>query len=490
MLETLDLEASLSKSEYKDAMDALDLRLGALQRQLRSENIPMMVILEGWDAAGKGTVLNRLLRPLDPRGFAVHTINAPTSEERLYPPLRRFWRMLPADGTIAILDSSWYTQELDRRVLEKAPEHAWRQSFERIRTFERQLTDHGMVILKFWLHISKKEQAKRFKKLQKDKATAWRVDKTDEKRHKKYDEYVAALEEMLPATSAPSAPWRLIAAHDKRRARVQICEAAAAAAENALNRPEPPAAAEPVRAPRRTSPLDRVDLSLKVDRSTYDDELPDLQKELRRLEHRMYIHRIPAILVYEGWDAGGKGGNIRRLTKKLDPRGYDVHAVGPPSGAEKRHHYLWRFWKALPKAGHMAIFDRSWYGRVLVERVEGFASPEEWQRAYQEINAFEHELINYGAVLVKFWLHISPEEQLERFEDRQNTPHKRWKITDEDWRNREKWDAYYLAASDMIERTSTAEAPWTIVEGDDKPHARLKAIRVVIDALKTRLDKA
>ena len=199
------------------------------------------------------------------------------------------------------------------------------------------------------------------------------------------------------------------------------------------------------------------------------------------MQHLCYIQRRPVIFAYEGWDAAGKGGNIRRLVRKLDPRGYEVIPVAAPEGPEKTHHHLWRFWRALPKAGHFAIFDRTWYGRVLVERIEGFATPGEWGRAYREINEFEQELTDYGAILFKFWMHISNEEQLQRFEARQNTPEKQWKITDEDWRNREKWDAYWEAVSDMIERTSTVQAPWTIVEGNNKLHARAKTLAVTCE---------
>jgi polyphosphate kinase 2 (PPK2 family) len=254
---------------------------------------------------------------------------------------------------------------------------------------------------------------------------------------------------------------------------------AAAGAEPAPAPPQPP---------RRTSPLERVDLSKRLDKDDYSKELDDLQAEVRRLQHICYTKRTPVVMVFEGWDAGGKGGAIRRMVRELDPRGYEVVPVGPPEGDEKRRHYLWRFWRSLPKGGHFAVFDRSWYGRVLVERVEGFATPQEWNRAYREINEFEAEVADFGAVVAKFWLHISKEEQLQRFEARQEDPHKQWKITEEDWRNREKWDQYWHAVSDMIERTSTPLAPWTIVEGDDKRYARVKVLRTITSRLKQVLE--
>jgi polyphosphate kinase 2 (PPK2 family) len=242
--------------------------------------------------------------------------------------------------------------------------------------------------------------------------------------------------------------------------------------------------AEPEPSPtRQETILDRVDLSLKVPRDEYKKRLDELQDRLRQLEHQLYRARIPSVIVYEGWDAAGKGGNIRRLTRGLDPRGYEVVPIASPTDEELAHHYLWRFWRALPKAGHITIFDRSWYGRVLVERVEGLCTEEDWKRAYQEINEFELQLVEYGTVVVKFWLHIDQEEQLERLQARKETPHKRWKLTEDDWRNREKWSRYEVAVEEMLRRTSTTYAPWTILEANDKLHARIKALTTVADAL-------
>jgi polyphosphate kinase 2 (PPK2 family) len=235
------------------------------------------------------------------------------------------------------------------------------------------------------------------------------------------------------------------------------------------------------------NPLDDVDLSPKLAREEYNDLLDDRQRRIRDLEHRSYVERLPVVVLYEGWDAAGKGGNIRRLTQHMDPRGYDVIPIGAPNDIERRHHYLWRFWKELPKAGHIGIFDRSWYGRVLVERVEGYCSPVEWRRAYGEINEFEEAITDFGGVLVKFWLHIDKDAQLRRFRAREATPHKRWKITREDWRNREKWDQYYEAVGDMIRFTGTPCAPWTILAANDKLHARIAALDTVIAAVEARL---
>ncbi len=482
MLETVILNATLSKKEYEEAMGALDMRLAALQRDLQQAGIPALIVFEGWDAAGKGSTMGRLVQALDPRGFKVFHIESASALERLYPPMHRFWKLLPAHGAIAIYNHSWYRQVVNEPLDEETSRDQLSAAYDRIRVFERQLTDDGAVIVKFFLHISKKEQAKRFKKLSGDPAFSWKVGPAEKKRHEQYDSCAALIEDMLRETSTANAPWTLVAATDNQFRSVQVAETVVSALEQALSRPQQ-IAPPPATPPRRIGVLDNVDLSLTVDKKTYKDELPRLQNELRRLQHLCYIQRKPVVAVFEGWDAGGKGGAIRRLIGMLDPRGYEVIPIGAPEGEEKRKHHLWRFWRALRKAGHITIFDRSWYGRVMVERVEGFAQPDEWARAYREINEFETELVNAGAVLCKFWMHISKEEQLQRFEARQNTPEKQWKITEEDWRNREKWDAYWEAVSDMIEKTSTIQAPWTIVEGNDKKFARLRVLRTVIERL-------
>ena len=220
----------------------------------------------------------------------------------------------------------------------------------------------------------------------------------------------------------------------------------------------------------------------------YDTLLNQYQKRLRELHNELYRKKIPVIIAYEGWDAAGKGGNIKRITEALDPRGYEVHPIASPEPHEKARHYLWRFWNRLPKTGHVAIFDRTWYGRVMVERLEGFCSENDWQRAYVEINEFEKELADWNAVIVKFWVQIDKDTQLARFKERENTPEKRWKITDEDWRNREKWDLYEEAVNEMLQKTNTAYAPWHILESNDKKYARIKALKTVIEAIEKKME--
>lgn len=488
MLEQIDLSKESAKVEYKQEMADLKVKLGTLQREIRAKNIPVIIVFEGWDAAGKGTLINRLLLSLDPRGFKVNPINPPTTDEEFRPFLWRFWTKTPANGQIAIFDRSWYGRVQVERVDKLVPKKTWQRAYAEITSFERQLADSGAVIVKLFLHISPKEQKKRFKKLAANKATAWKVTKDDWRHHRQHKKYLAAIEEMLAKTSTEFAPWTIVEAHDRRFATLKVFKTVCAALETKLNS----ASAEntaviksvPVNVDNvASSMLETVDLSKTLEREAYKEELKVCQKRLHDLEHEIYARRIPVVVAYEGWDAAGKGGNIKRLVQGMDPRGYEVIPIAAPNDIEKAHHYLWRFWQVLPKAGHIAILDRTWYGRVMVERIEGYCTATEWQRAYREINEFEEQLTNFGAVLFKFWLQIDKDEQLRRFEERKKNPHKLWKITDEDWRNREKWDEYNRAVNEMLVRTSTAAAPWTIVESNSKLFARIKVLKTVIERL-------
>ena len=497
MLELVDLKKKISRERYREVFPELEVRLGACQRAARAAGVPVAIVFEGWDASGKGNLINRLTQALDPRGFKVHAISAPNEIERFYPWMQRFWRVLPGAGQLAIFDRSWYGRVLVERAEGLVPKREWRQAYEEIQEFERQLADAGTVLVKLWLHIDKDEQEERFRELEQVEATAWKVGKAEWKQHRQYDKWLELVEEMLQRTSTAQAPWTVVEAHQGRFARVKVFETVVKTIEDELARrasepkPVPKPMPEPSPSPTREETiLDRVDLSLSLSREAYEEELDELQKRLFQLEHELYVARVPAVIVYEGWDAAGKGGNIKRLTRGLDPRGYEVVPVMAPSPEEKAHHYLWRFWRDVPKAGHITIFDRSWYGRLMVERVEGFCSENEWERAYREINEFERQLADFGTAIVKFWLHIDREEQLRRFEARQENSHKKWKITDEDWRNREKWERYRVAVVDMLQRTSTTYAPWTILEANCKLHARIKALRTVAEVLQTALEKA
>ncbi len=494
MLEQVVLDQKVAKAEYNLSIEPLERRIGELQRRARELGIPLVIVFEGWDAAGKGTMINRLIQALDPRGFNVYPINAPTAEEALRPFLWRFWTRTPERGRIAIFDRSWYGRVLTERVNKLVPKDVWTESYESIRCFERQLADDGAVLVKFFLHISKKEQKKRFIELESNPALSWKVTKQDWRHHKQYENYYRAAEDMLAQTDTAYAPWTIIESHDRRFATLKIFGTTIRALENRVQAEEGhqekrPNRKKPAREQQlaNTSILDRVDLSLDLARPKYEKDLDELQHRLRDLEHEIYLRRIPVVVVYEGWDAAGKGGNIKRLTKLMDPRGYEVIPVGAPNDIEKNHHYLWRFWTRMPKAGHITVFDRSWYGRVLVERVEEFCPPLAWKRAYREINEMEELLTKSGVIVVKFWLQIDQDEQIRRFTERQQTDWKQWKITEDDWRNRAKWDEYESAVEEMLARTSTAHAPWTIVESNSKLYARIKSLKTVIGAIETRL---
>ena len=491
MLEKIDLSKTMDKKEYKKRMEVLEPKLARLQRELKSCNVPVMIVFEGFGGAGKGTQINHLIEPMDPRGFTVYSTQAETQEEQYHPFLWRFWNKTPEKGRIAIFDRSWYGKLLVERYEKKTHKKDIPGVLEDIENFEKQLTDDGTLLIKFFLAISEKEQGKRFDKLLSKEETSWRVSKADKDRNEHYEEYARMADEMLTRTDTEYAPWTIIEAHDERYAAVKILTTVVEAFEERYEKEQNPQ-------PRqidgkfgqndlKESVLKKVDLSKKLDRETYEKKLEELQKKLTLLHSEIYAKRIPVVLAFEGWDAGGKGGAIKRLTRALDPRGYTVNPTSSPNDIERAHHYLWRFWTKMPKDGHIAIFDRTWYGRVMVERIEGFCTTQEWQRAFKEMNQMEQQLVNHGAIVIKFWMHIDKEEQERRFKERQETPEKQWKITDEDWRNREKWELYEQAVDEMMVRTSTVNAPWVIVEGNDKLYARIKVLETVVDALEKRL---
>ncbi|HEY2806132.1 MAG TPA: hypothetical protein VGI92_09765 [Gemmatimonadales bacterium] len=491
MLETLNPPRRVDKAAYEKAFRPLRDKLDNLQRAIFEARIPVAIVFEGWDAAGKGDSIEKLVGRLDPRGYKVHPIFEPTDAERLHPFLWRFWNRIPGRGEIGIFDHSWYTRVLHDRVEKTASKREWQSAYNEINQFERMLTDDGMVMIKFWLQISKKEQKKRFKAMEGSKYDRWRVTRKDWKAHEHYGHYLAAAEEMLERSGSAYAPWTIVVSTDKHYRRLRIFNVVIDALQAALD-----LKAEQGKSGKRAKPapvipalkeaktvLDEVDLTRSLAPKKFEEELKELQFKLRELQYRCFETRRPVIIACEGWDAAGKGGAIKRIIGSLDPRGYTVVPIAAPKGDEATHQYLWRFWTRIPKAGHITIFDRTWYGRVLVERVEGFANEAEWRRAYPEIMEFERSLTNYGTVLVKFWFHITPEVQLQRFKEREQLDYKRYKITAEDWRNREKWDQYRSAVSDAITNTSTTYAPWTIVEANDKLWARIKSMRTIADAI-------
>ena len=504
MLEKIDLSRKAEKEVYRQARDTYGPRLGLAQRKLKEAGIPVLILFDGMDAAGKGTQINRLIQFLDPRGFDVYASSRVTEEEAMRPFLWKFWTLTPENGRIAVFDRSWYRKVREDRFEGRTAKKELSEAFRDICSFEKQLTDSGAVIIKLFLYISREEQKKRFKKLEESGETAWRVTKEDWKRNEEYDRYLKINEEMLERTDTEYSPWTIIEATDKSYGAMKILKTVTETLEDALEKraqekrleeEKKKAAEKPLQSVENQAENSRyqngvlsgIDLSKTMTREAYKKEIDRLQKKLELLHSELYRLRIPVVLGFEGWDAGGKGGAIRRLTSHLDPRGYQVCPTAAPNDIEKKHHYLWRFWNHMPKAGHIAIFDRTWYGRVMVERIEGFCREEDWKRAYQEINEMEAHLVNAGAVVLKFWLQIDKEEQKRRFEERMRIPEKQWKITDEDWRNREKWDQYELAVNEMLVRTSTTYAPWIVVEGNCKYYARVKVLRTVVEALEKKI---
>ncbi|SHK86390.1 polyphosphate:AMP phosphotransferase [Hespellia stercorisuis] len=497
MLEKMDLTKKMDKETYKERLEELQAQLGELQRECKTLEIPVMIAFEGFDAAGKGSQIAELIQALDPRGFEVHAVKQETENERMYPFLWRFWTKTPENGRIAIYDSSWYRRVLIERFEKLITNEQLGDAYDSICAFERQLSDGGMAIIKIFLCVDQKEQRKRFDKLLESKDTAWRVTKGDLERNEKFAKYLAINEEMLQKTDTDYAPWTLVEATDRRFATIKIYTTVIQilrAKVEAAKRPKPEVPQSTVKQEYdkelQSSILSKADLSKSLTEEEYKKNLKVLQKKIKKLHGEMYLKRIPLVLGFEGWDAGGKGGAIKRLTQKMDPRGYVVHPTASPNDIERKHHYLWRFWEAMPKNGHATIFDRTWYGRVMVERIEGFCTKEEWQRAYKEINDMENDLVNAGAVVIKFWLQIDKDEQERRFEERKMNPEKQWKITDEDWRNREKWDQYEEAVDEMLIRTSTPKSPWVVVEGNDKYYARIKVLQTVVDALEAKLKES
>ncbi len=491
MLEKIDLTNTMPKDIFKGIMPDLERQIGKLQRQCKEKKIPVMIVFEGFDASGKGLQIARLIRNMDPRGFEVFPIKEETEEEQMHPFLWRFWTKTPERGRFAIFDGSWYRRVLIDRFEGKVKGFEMEKSYDSICAFEKQLTDDNMVLIKLFLVIDQQEQKKRMKKLRKEKETAWRVKKEELERNRRYGDYLSMAEEMLQKTDTDFAPWTIIEATDQRFAEVKIYKTVIHALNEAIEHPKTEKATVKNAAGEcgevlQDSILAKIDLTKSLDKETYEKKRKKLQKKIERLHGDLYRKRIPVVLCFEGWDAAGKGGAIKRLTESMDPRGYVVHPTAAPSETEKAHHYLWRFWQGMPKDGHIAVFDRTWYGRVMVERIEGFCTETEWKRAYKEINDMEQDLAEHGAVILKFWMQIDKEEQRRRFQKRQEDPEKQWKITDEDWRNREKWDQYETAVNEMLIRTSTEYAPWIVVEGNDKYDARVKVLETVVKALEER----
>lgn len=483
MFEAAELGRKVAKADYAAAEPALHMALLEAQQQLRSSNSRIIILVSGVEGAGKGDVVNLLNRWLDSRGIRTQAFWDETDDDRMRPHYWRFWHVLPARGTIGIFFGSWYTEPVVNHVFGRTSSDGFEGEMRRIVEFERLLVNDGACFVKFWFHLTKKAQQKR---LQAEKG---RYDTTLLKKFAKhYDRFREVSERAIRITDTGWSPWHIVEAHDKRYRNLTVGQTLLDAAKDLPQaepkRFEPPAKVEinPV------TVLDQLDTSLSLDQETYESEVAKYQARLNRLTWKARDKQRNTVVVFEGWDAAGKGGAIRRITAGMDARLYRVISIAAPTDEEKAQHYLWRFWRHIPRAGHATIYDRSWYGRVLVERVEGFATEHEWKRAYQEINDFEEQLVDHGIIVAKFWLHITPEEQFRRFQERETTKVKQYKITAEDWRNREKWNAYEEAVNDMVAHTSTNYAPWTLIPANDKKHARVQVLRTLCKRLHKALN--
>ena len=487
MFESAELGHKLDKATFKKR--ELELRGALLKAQFglaERNDFSVVVLIGGVDGAGKGETVNTLNFWMDPRQIETNAMGEPTQEERERPRMWRFWRALPPQGKIGIFFGSWYTAPIVDRVSGKTDDADLETSIDEILRFEAMLASEGTLILKYWMHLSKKQQKRRLNALEKDPETRWRVTDTDGERFKLYDDFRAVSEVALRRTSVPHAPWIVVEGADPNYRMITTATSLLEGLRTQLdnNPPRPPS----ITLPKLSGPDDRrvlqtLDLSLRLPRKKYRQELQSLQGRLNLLSRDEKMKERSVVLVFEGADAAGKGGTIRRTVAALDARFYRVIPIAAPTDEERARPYLWRFWRHLPRTGHFTIFDRSWYGRVLVERVEGFAPETDWMRAYGEINDFEAEMHRHGVIIAKFWLHISQEEQFRRFKEREETDHKRHKLTEEDWRNREKWDAYEEAICNLVERTGTSVAPWHLVSTEDKYSGRVEVLRTICETI-------
>ena len=478
-------EQAAMKSEIKE----MRAQLAARQQEIRAKGVPIIVLVEGWASAGKGSLINELICELDPRFYNVVSPAVTPEKEARYPFLYPYAKAMPENGKIMFYDSGWMEDCVRKLLRREITREEYKKRVRAVNEFERQLRDGGYLLLKLFVDIDRDEQHKRLRMLRDNYETEWRVTDEDLWQHEEYRLFREGYVDFMEKTGK-LLPWHVLDGSKRSAAAHEALTLLTGLVDRALEKGRYVGKPFEEEFPLQKLPrLADVDLSPYLSDEEYRAQLKKLQKRLGELHNVIYRKKIPVILCYEGWDAAGKGGNIRRVARPLDPRGFDVMPIASPTPDELARHYLWRFWKRLPRSGHICIFDRTWYGRVMVERLEGFCSEDDWQRAYNEINEFERQLTDWGAVVLKFWIHIDQDTQLARFNDRQNTPEKQWKLTEEDWRNREKWPQYEQAIDEMLQKTGTENAPWFIIESNDKKYARIKTLKIVIDALEKAVEQ-
>lgn len=486
MFEATELDQKISKKEFEAIVPKLRTDLLNAQYKILDSDISVIIIISGVEGAGKSEVVNRLNEWLDTRWIRNHAFWTETEIEHLHPRYWRFWRALPAKGRFSVMFGSWYTKPIIDRVMEGSSESKLDQEMQHIAALENMLHTNNTLIVKFWFHLPKEISYQRIKDKKQIKSPL------QKKFFKMYDQFAVVSERALRLTDTGDCPWHLIEATDKRYRDLTCAQILLDTIHAKLK------SRTGVKGTGKKSKLteDKKDTKTVLDKLKIDYEYSDkeysrdikkYQLKLNKLSWDAYNSKRSLVAIFEGWDASGKGGAIRRVTAAMDARLYSVISVAAPTDEEKAHHYFWRFWRHLPTDGYMTIYDRSWYGRVLVERVEGFATKEEWFRSYNEINNFEEQLADHGIILLKFWIHISKDEQLRRFKEREKIPWKMHKITDEDWRNREKWIDYELAVNEMVARTSTASAPWILIPGNNKKYARIQVIKNICKSINNAL---
>ncbi len=491
MFEALATPQDTTKDDFKQEEPALRTQMIDMQMELRdAARFPVIVLLSGLDLVGRSNTARRLQSWMDPRLIRPYAEVRPLETQWKHPRMWRFWQALPKNGSLGLFLTSWYEGPIGDMRVGRIGRPRYERYVEEIKHFEQMLAFEGALFVKFFFVLPKNEHLAAIKRLQKDPSVAWKLslEEAEISRQfaKRYDESVAIVEEMVSATSTAFAPWIAIPSSNPYDRDLRVGKSILNCVKERLRETSPSVSLSNPFASvlgQGTNILDTLDLSQTLERETYRQELKREQKKLTKLTLDEKFENRALLVVFEGNDAAGKGGSIRRVVQALDPRLSRVIPIAAPTDEEKAHHYLWRFWRHIPEKSHVTIFDRSWYGRVLVERVEGFCNEEEWMFAYQEIRNFEEELDDYGIIVVKFWLAIDKDEQLSRFEAREQTGYKRYKITDEDWRNREKWDDYRKAVHDMVAATGTRRNPWTLVEANDKYFARVKILKTLNDRL-------
>ena len=496
MFDSANLDHKIGKAVY--AREEAKLRKDLLNAQydLKEDGrFPVLILIAGVEGAGKGETVNLLNEWMDPRHIVTHAFPSPSDEEGERPTLWRYWRALPPKGKIGVFFGAWHTQPIVDRVVGRLDESGYSHQIDDLLKLEKMLSDEGVLLIKYWFHLSRPQQKKRLKQLEKDPKTRWRVTEVEWEYFKMYDRFVGVCEPFLRSTSTGEAPWIVVPGADPRYRALTVGRHLLAAMRERLN--AKPGASVPDKSPPllataadNLNVLRALELDQPLTREAYRDELDRWQGKLNLLSRHPGLRGKSVVAVFEGNDAAGKGGAIRRITGALDARIYRNISVAAPTEEERAQPYLWRFWRHVPRHGQFAIFDRSWYGRVLVERVEKFCGEADWMRAYAEINDFEHALTEHNVIVVKFWLAIGKDVQFKRFKLREKVAFKRFKITGEDWRNRKKWDAYEQAVCDMVDRTSTSTAPWTLVEANNKYHARIKVLKTLCAALEKGLEDA